>query len=65
MQEYEDEMERLKEEIRKLRETENEKIKQLEEEKQRLEAAAKYSAEQLDVLNAKKVRTLTNFICTP
>ena len=54
-------MERLNEEIRKLRETENEKIKQLEEEKQTLEKAAKYTAKQLDELNAEKVR-ISNLI---
>ena len=51
---HEETIEKLKEEItkqqeenRKLRETGNQKIKQLEQEKQTLDRAAKYSARQL------------------
>ena len=49
IQEYEENIEKLTEEIKKLRETANEKIKQLEQEKQTLDKAAKYSAKQLAV----------------
>ena len=53
------EHERLKEEItrlRQLRETDNLKIKQLEQQKQTLQKAAKFSANQLAALNAEKAR---------
>ena len=49
IQEYEENIEKLTEEIKELRETANEKIKQLEQEKQTLDKAAKYSAKQLAV----------------
>ena len=54
IQDLKKEMERLNEEIRKLRETETEKIK-LERQKQTLEASTKYSAEQLEGLDVDQV----------
>ena len=56
VQEHEKELARVKEEMRKFQEIENQKTKQLEEEKQTLEAAAKDSAEQLESLADEKVR---------
>ena len=56
VQEHGNELVRVKEEMRKVRETENQKTKQLEEENRTLEAAAKRSAEQLESLAAEKVR---------
>ena len=55
VQEYQKELEKLREENRKLSETHNEKIKELEEEIQALEGAAMYSAKALEVLNAERV----------
>ena len=49
IQEYEENIEKLTQEIKELRESANEKIKQLEQEKQTLDKAAKYSAKQLAV----------------
>ena len=49
IQEYEENIEKLTEEIKELRETANGKIKQLEQEKQTLDKAAKYSAKELAV----------------
>ena len=54
-QEHEKELARVKEEIGKLRETGNQKIKQLEEEKHTLEKAATYSSEQVEILTDEKV----------
>ena len=55
VQEYEKELEKLKDENRKLCETHKEKIRELEEEKQALEGAAKYSDKALEALNAEQV----------
>ena len=56
VQEHDKELARVKEEMRKFQEIENQKTKQLEEEKQTFETAAKDSAEQLESLAAEKVR---------
>ena len=56
IQEHEKELTRVKEEMKKIREIDNQKTKQLEEEKQTLEAAAKHSTEQLESMAAEKVR---------
>ena len=55
VQVHEIELARVREEIRKFQETENQKIKQLEEERQTLEKAAKRSDEQLELLIDEKV----------
>ena len=52
VQEHEKELARVREEMIKL----NQKIKELEEQNQTLEAAAKRSGEQLESLAAEKVR---------
>ena len=61
VQEYEKELEKLTEENKKLCETHKEKIRELEEENQALEGAAKYSAKALEALNAEQVCVM-NFL---
>ena len=55
VQVHEMELARVRAEMRKLRETENQKIQQLEEERQTLEKAARRSDEQLQILIDEKV----------
>ena len=55
VQAYEEKLERLRGEMRKRRETDNERIRDLEEENQALGEAAKYSAQALEALNAPQV----------
>ena len=55
VQGYEEKLERLRGEMRKLQETEKKKIKELEGKNQALEEAAKYSAQTLESLNSQQV----------
>ena len=55
VQKHEKELATLIEEMRKVRETDNENIRELQEEKEALAGAVKYSAKALEALNAEEV----------